>query len=179
MSLVMTTSGIVTKPNPQDQWEPTNSGLWERVKDLAQGRIKELKGKDTTYHAPRDGAGFKEFPSPKANGWCVRIYNLAGGRWRKKGEVRTFLLTGNMVEKVVERHQTKLAKMLGEDIRRSMARYQEGPSREWHQCNGCSLWVATEDRVITAAAQAGICLRYQFKTIDKGWCPAHAALELT
>lgn len=173
---MLTTSGVVTKPNPQDAWLPTNTGLWERVNQLAQGELKEIKGKDTVYHALRDGAGFKQWPSPRATGWCVRIYNLMGGRWRKQGETRSVLLTGNMIERVTERHQTKLAKMLGEDIRRSMCRYQSGPDLKWNACAGCAHWVATASKD-EAEVRPGTCLRHLFATVELGWCPAHLLLD--
>jgi len=172
----MATAGVVTKPNPQDSWEPTNGGLWDRVLDLSQGKLKTIQIGEKTYHAPRDGQGFKKFPTPRATGWCVRIYNLAGGRWRRKGEARMVLLTGNMVERVAERHQTKLAKMLGEDIRRSMCRYQEGPSHDWKSCHSCSHWTATASQE-EAKTRPGVCLKQTFVTIELGWCPAHLSLE--
>lgn len=71
-----------------DEWEPTNPELWQRVQDLAQGIRKTLDvGGGKVYHAPNDGAGYRQWPSPKATGWAVKIYNLAGGMWRRKASV--------------------------------------------------------------------------------------------
>jgi len=163
--------GLVTKPRIQDEWEPTNEGLWDRVTRLAQGLLKELKSGDTTYHAPRNGAGFKEWPTPRATGWCVRIYNLMGGRWRKQGEGKEANLSDDLQRRVASRHATKLAKMLGEDIRRRMASYREGPNRDWKSCTGCAHWVATAP--VNGARRSGRCLKHAFTACSLGFCPTH------
>jgi hypothetical protein len=163
--------GLVTKPRTLDTWEPTNASLWDRVQRLAQGELKELKTGDSVYHAPRNGAGFKEWPSPRATGWCIRIYNLAGGRWRAKGETKEANLTDNMERRVASRHATKLAKMLGDDLRKKMAGYREGPNRDWDSCAGCSNWVATAPT--NGARRNGRCLKHAFAAISLGYCPAH------
>ena len=154
----------------QAGWEPTNTDLWLRIQKLARGEVQEFKSKGATFYAPRRGEGFKE-ASPKALSWCVRVYNLVGGRWRKPGVDQAVLLNGNMVEKVVARHQTKLAKMLGDEVRQSMCRYQDAPSMAWKSCAGCSHWVTTA--ATDTKTRPGVCLKSQFKTIELGWCPGH------
>jgi hypothetical protein len=162
--------GLVTKPHLTDNWEPTDAGLWKRVTDLAQGIRKEMSVGDTTYHAPREGKGFKEWPTPNATGWCIRIYNLAGGRWRQKGgkEAR---LTDSMERRVATRHATKLAKMLGDDIKKRVSGYREGPSRDWDCCSDCCNWVATAPT--NGKRREGRCLKHRFAAISLGYCPAH------
>lgn len=161
--------GLLTKPRTLDEWVPTNPNLWEKLTDLAQGKRKAINIGDKEYTAPREGKGFKRWPSPRATGWCVRIYNLAGGRWKKRGEKRALLLDGNMVERVAERHQSRIAQVFGPDIRRLQARYEDKP-KAGESCKGCYHWAAVSE------IPRGACLRHEFPGEANGWCPSHAKI---
>jgi len=141
----------VTKPKVMG-WEPANMGLWGRVVRLARGQLKELKHGSTTYYAPMDGAGLRSH----ATEWCIRVYNLIGGRWHGHG--KETCLTDDMQRRVAVRHVTKLAKMLGEDIRKRMVSYRESQGRR--SCSQCVYWVATTP--VGTPVRSGRCLRHSF-----------------
>lgn len=85
--------GLFT-PLPQDKYIPTNEHLWQSVLDLAQGKRKELRVGDKTYHAPNDGAGWRSWPSPNGVAWAVKQYNGLGGGWKLPKESSTIVLAG-------------------------------------------------------------------------------------
>ena len=98
--------GLKTKPNPTDDSEPTNPNLWKQVTDLAKGDRKSLDvGNGKTYESPNNGAGYRQWPSPNATGWAVKIYNLAGGQWRGKS---------GMAERVASRYLSVIQSADGE-----------------------------------------------------------------
>jgi hypothetical protein len=63
-----------------DDDEPTDSKLWEQVKEMARGERDSLRG----MNAPNEGKGFAIWPSAYAVGWCLKTYKDLGGGWRKK-----------------------------------------------------------------------------------------------
>ena len=69
--------------------EPTNPDLWEKAKELAQGKRKELCGSDDKcWSSPNEGQGFKKWPSAYAVGWALNVYKELGGGWRKSKSAR-------------------------------------------------------------------------------------------
>ena len=152
-------------------WKPIQKKLWQQIVKLASAEIPSLLVQDTTYYAPREGKGF--VPKSKAAlVWAARTYSFIGGVWRKEGLQRNILLTGNLTERVAERHRTRLAKALGPDIQKSLSRYRDTPNYDWSKCASCDRWVATEQPCEDRSGQ-GKCLRHLFGTVSTGWCPAH------
>lgn len=61
---------------------PTNPALWEKIQKLVKGDIKTLRHKGETIKGPREGKGFKVFPSAYANQWASKLYKRLGGKWK-------------------------------------------------------------------------------------------------
>lgn len=84
----MTTTTAVkhapSSPLPEDEWDPTNPGLWGRCIDLAKGDLKELRDGDRTIQSPNNGAGFRPWPHPNGTAWAVKQYNSMNGGWTRK-----------------------------------------------------------------------------------------------
>ncbi len=79
-----------SKPDPTDEWEPTDERLWLRVLMVAKGQKREMTrvgpNGPRTIHAPNKGLGFRHWPNPKATAWAVKQYNGYGGRWKGRDE---------------------------------------------------------------------------------------------
>lgn len=74
-------------PNPEDDWEPTNPSLWDKVVEVARGDRREYSQGERTIHAPNDGLGFRVWPNPNGTAWAVKQYNGFGGSWKKRASV--------------------------------------------------------------------------------------------
>jgi len=61
---------------------PTNPDLWAKIQKLLKGEIKTFRYKDETVQGPREGKGFKVFPSSYANQWGAKLYKRLGGKWK-------------------------------------------------------------------------------------------------
>ncbi len=72
-------------PHPTDEHAATNENLWQRVLEVASGRLREFTQGDRTIHAPNDGRGFRKMPNnPNGIAWAVKQYNGFGGAWRNQ-----------------------------------------------------------------------------------------------
>lgn len=61
---------------------PTNKDLWEKIQKLVKGEIASFRYKDKKIEGPRQGKGFKVFPSSYANQWAAKLYKSLGGKWK-------------------------------------------------------------------------------------------------
>ena len=156
-------------------WVPTQKKLWQQIIKLASGAVPSLGYQDTTYYTPLEGKGF-EPGSKKAMLWAARTYSFVGGIWRKEGFQRNILLTGNLTERVAERHRTRLAKALGPEIQKNISRYRDTPNYNWAKCASCDNWLATEQFCANSTYQ-GKCLRHLFGTVSTGWCPVYTTSQ--
>ena len=67
---------------------PKNKTLWEKIQQLVKGELKSFRYKGKTVNGPREGKGFKVFPSAYANQWAAKLYKSLGGKWQAEA---TFL----------------------------------------------------------------------------------------
>lgn len=83
-------SAVKTKPSypyPTDEYQPTNESLWQRVLEVASGRLREFTQGDRTIHSPNDGRGYRNMPAhPNGIAWAVKQYNGFGGAWKNRKE---------------------------------------------------------------------------------------------
>jgi hypothetical protein len=106
-------------PNLTDEYEPTNSDLWEKVKAVARGDEGELTIGTRTITRP---SGYV-WPSPPASAWAVKQYKGFGGGWRKTSALK-ILEAGGIVTTTseAERHRMQrlvacgMAQPVGEDM---------------------------------------------------------------
>jgi hypothetical protein len=67
-------------PHLTDEYEPTNTALWEKVLEVARGDKEELTIGNRTIHKPDEFS----WPSPPGSAWAVKQYKGFGGNWRRK-----------------------------------------------------------------------------------------------
>lgn len=73
-----------SKPNPTDEWKPTNPHLWDLVIEVASGKRRYLTFGDRTINSPNHGRGFVHWPNPRGIAWAVKQYNGFKGTWERQ-----------------------------------------------------------------------------------------------
>lgn len=61
---------------------PTKPELWDKMIQMAKGKLNSVTEGGKTIKAPRKGKGFKRYPSAYANGWALAMYDKLGGGWK-------------------------------------------------------------------------------------------------
>lgn len=75
-----------SEPYLTDEYEPTDSNLWEKCLAVVNGDLREFTLSGRTIHAPNEGRGYENMPNPYGMAWAVKQYKGFGGAWRGQKE---------------------------------------------------------------------------------------------
>lgn len=129
-------------PYLTDEYEPTNTDLWEKVKEVARGDTRSLTVGSRTITKPDKFV----WPSPPASAWAVKQYNGFGGSWRKTA-VFDILKAGGIVTARTGDEQARMRRLS-----------ERGLAQKIGESGGAELWERVdqdpEQRVLSRWKQA-------------------------